>query len=97
METKPLLVFWETTKACKHCRAEAIEKPLPGELSTEEAYRPIDMVTEFGKPYPILVLTGEDPLLRRDIRGNRRVCRWKRADNRSKPAVTPLLKRKYIG
>ena len=36
-DARPLLVFWETTKACllscRHCRAEAIPDPLPGELS----------------------------------------------------------------
>lgn len=68
---RPILVFWETTKACKlackHCRAEAIEKPLPGELTTEEGIDFIDSLTEFGKPYPILILTGGDPLMRQDI------------------------------
>jgi len=70
-DEKPLLVFWETTKACmlkcKHCRAEAILEPLPGELSTEEGYRLIEDVAGFGKPYPILVFTGGDPLMRDDI------------------------------
>ena len=70
-DEKPLLVFWETTKACllacRHCRAKAITRPLPGELSTEEGYRLIDDVAGFGKPYPILVLTGGDPLMRRDL------------------------------
>jgi radical SAM protein len=68
---KPLLIFWEVTKACPltciHCRAESILEPLPGELSTEEGYRLIDDVLGFGKPYPILVFTGGDPLMRRDI------------------------------
>ncbi len=70
-DEKPLLVFWETTKACllacKHCRARAIREPLPGELTTEEGKRLIEMVAEFGKPYPILIFTGGDPLMRRDI------------------------------
>lgn len=70
-DEKPLLVFWETTKACplqcKHCRAEAILEPLPGELSTEEGLALIDDVAGFGKPYPILVFTGGDPLMRPDI------------------------------
>ncbi|MEB3772354.1 MAG: radical SAM protein, partial [Desulfurococcales archaeon] len=95
VETKPLLVFWETTKACKlackHCRAEAIEKPLPGELSTDEAYRLIDMITEFGKPYPILVLTGGDPLMRRDIKEIVEYAVGKGLKTALSPAVTPLL------
>ncbi|MGC9071934.1 MAG: TIGR04053 family radical SAM/SPASM domain-containing protein [Acidilobus sp.] len=71
MEEKPLLVFWETTRACPlaciHCRAEAITKPLPGELSHEEGVSLINQVAEFGRPYPVLVLTGGDPLSRPDL------------------------------
>ena len=71
LEEKPLLVFYETTKACplacRHCRANALLKPLPTELSTEEAKRFIEDLTGFGKPYPVLILTGGDPLTRDDI------------------------------
>jgi len=71
VEAKPLLVFWETTKACKlackHCRASAILNPLPGELGTDEGKKLIDDVAAFGKPSPILVFTGGDPLMRKDI------------------------------
>ncbi|MEM4417090.1 MAG: TIGR04053 family radical SAM/SPASM domain-containing protein [Nitrososphaerota archaeon] len=67
----PLLVFWETTKACplacRHCRAMAIPKPLPGELSTEEGFKLIEDVSSFGDPKPLIVLTGGDPLQRRDL------------------------------
>ncbi len=96
-DEKPLIVFWETTKACllkcKHCRAEAILKALPGELTTEEGYRLIDEIRAFGRPYPLLVLTGGDPLMRSDfwdlldyaVRGGLRVA--------VAPAVTPLLTR----
>lgn len=70
-EEKPLLVFWETTKACPlaciHCRAEAITRPLPGELSHAEGLELVRQVAEFGRPYPILVFTGGDPLSREDI------------------------------
>lgn len=70
-DERPILVFWETTKACllacKHCRAEAITEPLPGELTTEEGFKLIDDVASFGKPAPVLVFTGGDPLMRDDI------------------------------
>jgi len=70
-EEAPLLVFWETTKACplacRHCRADAILKPLPGELSTVEGKRLIEQVAEFGDPKPLLILTGGDPLMRSDL------------------------------
>lgn len=99
-ESKPLIVFWETTKACllkcKHCRAKAIKEPLPGELSTEEGFRLIDQVKDFGKPYPMLIFTGGDPLMRNDIW---ELIRYS-IDNEIKvsiaPSVTPLLNKNVI-
>lgn len=48
----PFLVIWETTRACAlacvHCRADAIARRDPRELSTEEGYRLIDQVAAFG-------------------------------------------------
>jgi len=68
---RPMLVFWETTRACplacRHCRASATPQPLPGELNREEGYALIEQVAAFGRPYPILVLTGGDCLLRPDL------------------------------
>ncbi|MDG6989158.1 MAG: TIGR04053 family radical SAM/SPASM domain-containing protein [Nitrososphaerota archaeon] len=68
---RPVLVFWETTKACPlscvHCRASAILGPVPGELTTEEGTRVIDQVKSFGGRPPVLVFTGGDPLMRRDL------------------------------
>jgi len=68
---RPMLVFWEVTRACqlacKHCRASATMDPLPGELSTAEGFDLIDQVAGFGRPFPILVLTGGDCLLRPDL------------------------------
>jgi radical SAM protein len=67
----PFIVIWETTRACAlacvHCRAEAIPRRDPAELTTEEGCRLIDRVAAFGIPPPILVLTGGDPLRRPDI------------------------------
>jgi AdoMet-dependent heme synthase len=68
---RPMLVFWETTRACllacRHCRASATSQALPGELGTAEGRALIDQVAGFGRPYPILVLTGGDCLLRPDL------------------------------
>jgi radical SAM protein len=67
----PFIVVWETTRACAlacvHCRAEAIPRRDPDELTTEEGCRLIDQVAAFGAPPPILVLTGGDPLRRPDL------------------------------
>ena len=68
---RPMLVFWETTGACllacRHCRASATTQPPPGELSHDEGRALIDQVAGFGRPYPILVFTGGDCLLRPDL------------------------------
>src|SRR3954470_10975496 len=67
----PLLVYWEMTQACglacKHCRAEAMPTANPLELSTEQSKRFLQQLVGFGKPLPHLILTGGDPLRRKDI------------------------------
>jgi radical SAM protein len=70
LDERPMLVFWETTKACllacRHCRASAIPQPLPGELTSAEGRRLVRSLTDFGRPHPVLVLTGGDVLMRPD-------------------------------
>ncbi len=66
---QPFTVAWEVTRACAlkcvHCRAEAIPRRDPLELTTEEGFRLIDELKEIGGP--ILVITGGDPMMRRDV------------------------------
>lgn len=66
----PIVVFWELTRACalacKHCRAQAQPMRHPLELSAKEAFSAVDEIARF-QPKPILVLTGGDPLMRRDL------------------------------
>jgi len=69
----PFLVIWEATRACAlacvHCRADAIPCRDPRELTTSEAFRLIDQVRameDAGRP-PLFVLTGGDPMLRKDL------------------------------
>jgi len=67
----PLRVYWELTRACdlacRHCRAEAIPSRHPEELTTEEGFRLLDQLVEFGPPAPHVILTGGDPLKRPDL------------------------------
>lgn len=67
----PFIVIWEVTRACAlaclHCRADAIARRDPRELSTEDGYRLIDQIVSFGAPYPLFVLTGGDPMWRKDL------------------------------
>ncbi len=65
----PFTIAWELTRACafacRHCRAEAQPRRDPRELNTEETFRLIDQIREFGDP--ILVVTGGDPMMRPDL------------------------------
>lgn len=65
----PFTIAWEVTRACAfscvHCRADAQHRRNPAELTTEEGYRLIDRFAGFGSP--ILVFTGGDPMMRRDL------------------------------
>ena len=67
----PFIVIWEVTRACAlacvHCRADAIPRRSPHELTTEEGFRLIDQVRAFGDPPPLFVLTGGDPMRRPDL------------------------------
>jgi len=66
---QPVVVAWEVTRACQyrctHCRADAHPHPDPNELTTDESLGLIDQLKAFAGS--ILVLTGGDPLQRRDL------------------------------
>ncbi len=66
----PVVVFWETTRACAlkclHCRAEAQPLRHPLELSTAEGLALLEDLASFS-PAPIVILTGGDPFMRRDL------------------------------
>ena len=75
---RPYVVSWNLTYrcnlACEHCYLDAGPKPLVGtanfsdrsELNTEECYKVIDELATFA-PECVTILTGGEPLLRRDI------------------------------
>ncbi|MBI5745520.1 MAG: radical SAM protein [Nitrospirae bacterium] len=68
-EYLPRLVFWETTKGCNlrciHCRATALDHMSPDDLSTREGFDLLDQIRSFSRP--IIVLSGGEPLYRKDI------------------------------
>lgn len=68
-EYKPRLIFWEVTKGCNlrciHCRATATELSSPLDLPTAKALNVIEQVSQYA--LPILVLSGGEPLYRKDI------------------------------
>ncbi len=65
----PFAIAWEVTRACAfacvHCRADAQHTRDPNELTTAEGYRLLERFQEFGSP--IVVFTGGDPMMRRDL------------------------------
>jgi radical SAM protein len=94
----PITVAWETTRACalvcRHCRAEAQPKRHSGELTTEEGFDLIDDIAAMGTR--VLVITGGDPLMRRDI--FRLMARAAESGLRVgfSPSVTALLRRQAL-
>ncbi|MGZ8603885.1 MAG: TIGR04053 family radical SAM/SPASM domain-containing protein [Actinomycetota bacterium] len=93
----PMLVFWETTRACdlacRHCRAEAISRPLPGELTSSEGLRFVDDLAGFAPHAPVLVFTGGDPFRRADLFDLAGRARSHGLPIGFAPSVTPLLTR----
>lgn len=104
LNRKPLLVFWELTKACSlacaHCRASAIPEPLADELTTSEGLALLEQVKELQlvdaadkhvSRTPILVFSGGDAMQRADLMTLlRRACEL-RITSAVSPAVTPKL------
>jgi AdoMet-dependent heme synthase len=76
--TRPYVVSWNLTYrcnlACEHCYLDAGGSPLVqdaafsdrSELTTEQCFRVVDEIAAFA-PETVTILTGGEPLLRRDI------------------------------
>lgn len=66
---QPRLIFWELTTGCNlrciHCRATAQELSSPLDLPTPKALNLIDQISQ--RSLPILVLSGGEPLYRKDV------------------------------
>lgn len=68
-EFVPKWIAWETTQRCNlrcvHCRCSSDLEASEGDFTTEEGKQLIDDIVEFCSP--VLVLSGGEPLLRKDI------------------------------
>ena len=68
-DTAPQRIYWELTRACDlaclHCRANANPCADERELNTSEVFRILGQLAAEAKPH--VVLTGGDPLKRRDF------------------------------
>lgn len=94
-EQSPFLVIWETTQACdlacQHCRANAVTKPHPLSLTTEEGEKLLRDVASFPRPYPLMVFTGGDPFKRADLAHLISYARGLGLHCGVSPSATPLL------
>ncbi len=63
------VVIWNLVRrcnlTCKHCYSISADIDFPGELSTAEVFEVMDDLSSFH--VPVLILSGGEPLLRRDI------------------------------
>jgi heme d1 biosynthesis radical SAM protein NirJ len=63
------VVIWNLIRrcnlTCKHCYSISADRDFPGELATNEVFEVMDDLRAFG--VPVLILSGGEPLLRRDI------------------------------
>jgi radical SAM protein len=94
-DDRPLLVFWETTKACElsclHCRASAQSEPSKDELTKAEGFALVDELASIGRPRPILILTGGDCLKRSEILEITAYAAERSVPVAIAPSVTPQL------
>ncbi|MCA0436058.1 MAG: TIGR04053 family radical SAM/SPASM domain-containing protein [Actinobacteria bacterium] len=97
---RPMIVIWETTRACqlvcKHCRADAQKVAHPEQLSTEQGKQLLDEIAGFGRPYPIIVLTGGDPFERPDLPDLVRYGAGLGLHMALSPSVTPKMTRESL-
>ncbi len=70
----PRVIAWEVTRrcpmACQHCRGASRDRQYAGELSTEEGLRVLEslrLAVPPGKPLPMLIFTGGEPMYREDL------------------------------
>jgi heme d1 biosynthesis radical SAM protein NirJ len=63
------VVIWNLIRrcnlTCKHCYSISGDVDFPGELTTPQVFRVMDDLKAFG--VPVLILSGGEPLMRRDI------------------------------
>lgn len=71
IDDRPMIVIWEVTRACqlvcKHCRADSQPVAHSEQLTTQQGTELLDDIAAFGKPHPIVILTGGDAFERPDL------------------------------
>ena len=94
----PFLVIWETTRACDlacaHCRASALPRRHPQELTSDEGFQLLEEIRSFGDP--LMIFTGGDPLKRPDIYELLSYSVSLGLRTTITPSATPLLTREAV-
>jgi radical SAM protein len=92
-DSAPFLVIWEVTRACDltclHCRASALARRNPLELTTTQGKSLLSEIRRFGDP--LMVFTGGDPLKRPDLFQLLRFSVGLGLRTTVTPSATPLL------
>ena len=95
----PFVVFYELTQACdlacQHCRASAQPEAHPGELDAQQSRELLGQLARF-EPRPVVVLTGGDPLKRKDLESLVAFGTSLGLEMALTPSATPLLTRNAI-
>lgn len=90
----PFIVFYELTRACdlacRHCRASAMRKALPGQLDAASSRQLVEQLATFDRK-PIVVFTGGDPCKRHDLVELVGLANELGLKPSLAPAATPLL------
>ncbi|MEX2532852.1 MAG: TIGR04053 family radical SAM/SPASM domain-containing protein [Nitriliruptoraceae bacterium] len=94
---RPFLIIWEVTRACalvcRHCRADAQHDADPFQLTTDQGRQLLDDIADFGRPSPMIVLSGGDPFERDDLAELVAHGRQAGLSMALAPSVTPLATR----
>ncbi|MDD3470961.1 MAG: TIGR04053 family radical SAM/SPASM domain-containing protein [Thermoguttaceae bacterium] len=95
----PMMFYYETTQACdlecRHCRASAQKEAAEGELVTEQSLALLKQIASFDRK-PHLVLTGGDPLKRKDLFTLIRFAVDQGLEVALTPSATPLATREAL-
>lgn len=100
IDDRPMIVIWEVTRACalvcRHCRADSQPVGHPDQLTTEQGKALLDDVAAFGRPQPIVILTGGDAFERPDLHELISYGAGLGLHMALSPSVTPKLTREAV-
>ncbi|MBX9571009.1 MAG: TIGR04053 family radical SAM/SPASM domain-containing protein [Candidatus Obscuribacterales bacterium] len=98
-DQNPYLILWELTRACalacKHCRAKAMKRRAPNELTLSEICAVLDQLQELNDP--LVVFTGGDPSERPDLFEIISEAKKRDIVVAITPSATPSMSKEFVG